>query len=59
MSLIAVIIVLIVVGLALYLITLLPIDANIKKIIQAIVIVLLVIWLLARVVAPLVGNVKV
>lgn len=59
MSLISIVIVLIVVGLALYLITLLPIDANIKKIIQAIVIVLLVIWLLARVVAPLIGNVKV
>lgn len=51
MSLVPILIALILVGAVLYLIPLLPIDATIKRIIQVIVIVALVIWLL-RAFAP-------
>jgi VIT1/CCC1 family predicted Fe2+/Mn2+ transporter len=40
-----IIIVLVILGLLLYVVGLLPIDAQIKKIIQAIVIVVIVLWL--------------
>lgn len=46
MSLITLIIYLIVVGLILYLVGMLPIDAQIKQIINVVVIVALIIWLL-------------
>lgn len=46
MSIISLIVVLIVIGLCLYLLQFLPIDANIKQIIYAIVIVCVIIWLL-------------
>ncbi|HEX5213276.1 MAG TPA: Thivi_2564 family membrane protein [Pseudolabrys sp.] len=50
----SVLITLIVAGLVLYLLQLLPIDATIKRAIQAIAIVILVIWLL-RMLWPLAG----
>lgn len=46
MLLVQIIVVLIIVGLVLYVMRLLPIDENMKKIISAVVIVLVVIWLL-------------
>jgi hypothetical protein len=49
MSLIALLIALIVIGAVLYIVTLLPIDATIKRVIQVIAIVAVVIWLLERV----------
>jgi len=47
-------IVLVIVGAALYLLQLIPIDATIKRIIQVIVIVILVIWAI-RVLLPMAG----
>ena len=47
MSLIGLIVFLIVVGLILYLISLLPIDGTIKRIIHILVIVVVIIWLLS------------
>lgn len=46
MSLLSLILYLIVVGLVVYLLDMLPIDARIKRVIQAVVIVVVVIWLL-------------
>ena len=46
MSLLTLIIVLIIIGLCLYLLKFLPIDASIKQVIYAIVIVVVIIWLL-------------
>lgn len=46
MTLVGLIVALIVVGLALYVVWLLPIDATVKKIIYAIVLVAVVLWLL-------------
>lgn len=46
MSLISVLVALIVVGLVLYLVSTLPIDARIKNIIHVIVVVLIIVWLL-------------
>lgn len=46
MSLVTLLIALIVIGAVLYIVTLLPIDATIKRIIQVVAIVALVIWLL-------------
>lgn len=56
MSLIAILIALIVFGLVLYIVGLLPIDATVKRIIQAVAIVLLVIWLLLKL-APTLSTV--
>ena len=47
MPLIELIVILIVIGVGLYLISLIPMDANIKKIIQVLVIVLVVLWILS------------
>lgn len=46
MPLLGLVVTLIIIGLALYLISLLPIDGKIKQIIYAIVIVVVIIWLL-------------
>jgi len=46
MSLLSLVIALIVVGLVLYLLTLVPIDGTIKKVIHAVVIVAVIVWLL-------------
>jgi hypothetical protein len=46
MPLINLVIVLIIIGLVIYLIDLLPIDAGIKKIIRALIIVVVILWLL-------------
>lgn len=46
MSLISLLIALITIGAVLYLVTLLPIDGTVKRIIQVIAIVVLVVWLL-------------
>lgn len=51
MDLVSLLIALIVVGAVLYLVTLLPIDATVKKIIQVIAVVAVAIWLL-RALAP-------
>lgn len=48
MSLIAILIALIVFGAVLYVVGLLPIDATVKRIIQVVAIVALVIWLLTK-----------
>ena len=46
MSLISLVVVLVVVGLILYLLTLVPIDPTMKKVIHAVVIVFVIVWLL-------------
>jgi hypothetical protein len=46
MTLLAVVVYLILIGAALYVVTLLPIDATIKKIIQVVVVVVVCLWLL-------------
>lgn len=51
MSLISLLIALIIIGAVLYVVGLLPIDATVKRIIQAVAIVVLVVWLL-RAFAP-------
>jgi hypothetical protein len=48
MSLVSLLIALIVIGAILYIVTLLPIDGTIKRVIQVIAIVAIVIWLLQR-----------
>lgn len=53
MSLITILIALIIFGAVLYIVGLLPIDATVKKIIQVVAIVALVIWLL-RALAPVI-----
>lgn len=45
MSLISLIVFLIVVGVALYLVSLIPMDATVKRIIQVLVILVVVLWL--------------
>ena len=55
MSIIAILVVLILVGFALWLVSLLPLDATVKKIIQVVAIVALVIWLLTKF-APVLGS---
>lgn len=57
-ALISIVIALIIVGLVLYLVGLLPIDATIKKIINVVVIVAVIIWLLA-VFLPSVGAYRI
>ena len=47
MTLIGLIVVLIVTGVALYLVTLIPMDATIKRIIQVVVILVVILWLLS------------
>ncbi len=47
MDLISIIILLVVVGVALYLINMIPMDGNIKRIIQVVAIVAVVFWLLS------------
>lgn len=48
MSLVSLLIALIVIGAVLYVVSLLPIDATIKRIIQVVAIVAIVIWLLQQ-----------
>ncbi len=48
MDIVSIIVVLILVGGALYIATLLPIDATIKKIIQVVVVLAAVLWLFAQ-----------
>lgn len=55
MSLIAILIALIVFGAVLYVVGLLPIDATVKRIIQVVAIVALVVWLLTKL-APAIGT---
>lgn len=55
MSLISLLIVLIIFGAVLYLVGLLPLDATVKRIIQVVAIVALVVWLLSRF-APMLGS---
>lgn len=47
MTLVGLIVVLIIVGVALYLISLIPMDATVKRIIQVIVILVVVLWVLS------------
>lgn len=48
MSLVSLIVVLVIVGVALYLVSLIPMDATVKKIINILVILFLVIWALQQ-----------
>lgn len=48
MSLIALIIVLVVLGVGLYLVQLVPMDATIRRIIQVVVILFVILWLLQK-----------
>jgi hypothetical protein len=50
-----VILILILVGVGLYLVNLIPMDANIKKIINILVIVLAIIWILSILFGPISG----
>lgn len=59
MSLIGLIILLIIVGVALYLVTLIPMDATIKRIITVLVIVVVIIYVLVTFVAPMLHHLKV
>lgn len=60
MSLIQLIVLLIVVGVALYLITLIPMDATIKRIIQVVAILLVVLWVLDAVgLIPTLGAIRI
>lgn len=45
-SLIGIVVVLILIGVALYLVSLIPMDGTIKRIIQVVVIVVIILWLL-------------
>lgn len=47
MSLIGLVVVLIVIGVCLYLISLIPMDAKIQRIIQVVVILIVILWLLS------------
>lgn len=47
MSLVGLVIVLIVVGVALYIVSLIPMDATIRRIIQVLVILFVILWLLS------------
>lgn len=47
MTLIGLVVVLLVVGVALYLVSMIPMDATIKRIIQVLVILFVVLWLLS------------
>ncbi len=58
MSLISIIITLVVLGLILWLVTLLPIDATIQRIIHIVAIICVVLWLLQIFVGPL-GDIHV
>lgn len=53
MSLISLVIALIVIGAALYIISLLPIDGTIKKIINMVVILVVLLWILGLFLGPL------
>lgn len=49
MTLIGLVVVLLVVGVALYLVSLIPMDATIKRVIQVIVILVIILWVLSAV----------
>jgi hypothetical protein len=56
--LLALVILLIVVGVALYLVSLIPMDATIKRIITVLVIVVVVLYVLVKFVGPLLHGLK-
>jgi hypothetical protein len=56
MSLIGIVIVLIVIGVALYLVQLVPMDGTIKRIISILVIVVVIIWILTALFPGAIGH---
>lgn len=58
MSLISIVVTLIVVGVVLYLVTLIPMDATVKKLINLVVVVAVILWLIS-VFLPGIANIHV
>lgn len=59
MSLISLVIVLIIIGALLYVVSLLPIDGTIKKIINIVVIIVVLLWILQLFVGPGFGDIRI